>query len=101
MWLQKSQFLNSLVNWQKFGSATQAYIKKENNFLSFSKIGKNWEVQLEQYSEILNSFCQMGNLGSTANNKKITILNLRMNWENFCPNNLSFTLKIKYVIYTK
>ena len=79
------------MNWQKFGSATQAYIKKENNFLSFS----------EQYSEILNSFCQMGNLGSTANNKKITILNLRMNWENFCPNNLSFTLKIKYVIYTK
>ena len=28
MELQKSEFLNSLVNWEKFGDAAQAYIQK-------------------------------------------------------------------------
>ena len=28
MKLQKSEFLNSLVNWEKFGDAAQAYIQK-------------------------------------------------------------------------
>ena len=31
MELQKSKFLNSLVNWQKFGNATQVSIQKKPN----------------------------------------------------------------------
>ena len=38
--LQKSQFLNSLVNWEKSGSATQAYTQKKNFFFIFFL---NWE----------------------------------------------------------
>ena len=40
MELQKSQFFNSLVNWEKFGSATQASIKKKIQFFIFFM---NWE----------------------------------------------------------
>ena len=37
--LQKSQFLNSLVNWEKFGSATWVYFQKIQFFIVFM----NWE----------------------------------------------------------
>ena len=36
---QKSQFLNSLVNSEKFGSATKSYIEKNYFFIFFL----NWE----------------------------------------------------------
>ena len=39
MGLQKSQFLNSLVNWEKFRSATWVYIQKPQLFIFFM----NWE----------------------------------------------------------
>ena len=41
MELQKSQFFNSLVNWEKFGSATQASIKKKK--IQFFIFFMNWE----------------------------------------------------------
>ena len=83
--LQKAQILNSLVIWEKSGNAAWAYIQL--NFSSFSLIGKNWEVQLEQHSKIQKSFSWLGktwkyNLRST---QKIPILNLWMTWEKVCP----------------
>ena len=80
MGLQKSKFLNSLVNWEKRESATQAYMRSPDKAtfktpqLPLSN-GTNLDVQPK------------------ANIQKIPILNLWMNWQNVCPN-LSFTVEI-------
>ena len=39
MGFQKPQFLNSLANWEKFGSEIQAYIQKSQFFIFFM----NWK----------------------------------------------------------
>ena len=95
MGLQKPQFLNSLMNFEKFESAIQAYIQK-SNFLSFSSIGKNCKVQLEQYSKIPYSLSngKTSEVQPKTNTQKIPILNLWMNSNFFCPN-LSFTVESK------
>ena len=97
MGLQRSQFLNSLANWEKFESATQAYIQKSNFFIFF----KNWEKLRSPARAIFKNpilFVKWENLGSKpwkTNTQKIPIFNLWMNSENFCPN---LSLKIRYVI---
>ena len=55
----KSQFLNFLVNWENLEVQSKLIFKKPN-FPSFSWIWKSWEVQLEQYSKIKKSLCELG-----------------------------------------
>ena len=67
------------MNWEKLGSPARATFK--NPKLSLSN-GKIFEVQPK------------------ISTQKIPILNLWMNWENFCPN-LRFTVENKIGNYTK
>ena len=96
---QKSQISNSLVNWEQFGNATQANIKKLN-FPYFSSIIKNWEVQIEQHSKSSKLplwICTKMEVQPKTNTQKIPILNVWINWEKLCPN-LSFTVEKKICI---
>ena len=52
----QSILLNSLVNWEQFGSTTYAYVKKT----VFHLFTLNWEVQSEQHSKILKSLHELG-----------------------------------------
>ena len=88
---------NSLVNGEQIESTTWAYVKKKKKNLSFfSWFGKNWEVPPEQPSKIRKSLCELRKTWKFSQRLtlKITILNLRMNWEKLGPN-ISFTVKNK------
>ena len=71
--LQKSQFSNILVNWEKFGSAALAFQKSQ--FTTFMNREKRGSIH-------------------SSRPTLIQILNLRMNWERIYPN-LSFTVENK------
>ena len=97
MGLRKSQFLNSLSELGKiWKSNPNLYLKKNQFFIFF----KNWEKSSSPTRAIFKNFTLSLSNGKTlkvqpkTNTKKIPILNLWMNWENFCPN-LSFTVENK------
>ena len=59
--IQKFQFSNSLVNWEKFGSTAYANIQKSQYSISFM----NWKILTSPTTAILTnlnfqSFCELG-----------------------------------------
>ena len=96
--IQKFQFYNSLVNWDKFGSTVYSKVQKSQHFIPFMNWTK-WEVQLVENHQIpnFNIFVHEEKVWSAAYiqkdlNSKIQIFNLRMNWKMIYPNS-SFAAK--------
>ena len=89
--LQKYKFPKCLVNWEKFGIATEATLRSPDR-VTFKNlkvslwIGNNLEVSLWVRKNL--------EVKSKTNTQKIPVLNLWMNWEKLCPN-LSFTVENK------
>ena len=101
--LQNSQFRDFLLNWKIFGSATQAYIKKKQQIFIFFK---DWEKLRSSTRAIFkNPELSLSNkkileVQPKSDTQKTPILNLWMNWENFCCN-VSFTVENKIRYFTQ
>ena len=94
--LQKSQFPNSLVNWEKFRSTAQACFQKNPIFHLYHKLGKTEKSSQSNILKSQNLFVNWEQLGSAAQDQhsKTPISHLSMNWEKLYPN-LNFTIEFQ------